>query len=118
MRKFTLLGITLMAAAVLATAVWAEEGMMGGSAGVGAFKAFKIYTDAKSPDNHYIPSGWMGDYGDIKVDDKFMQNPKSGSTSIKITYTNKATQGARWAGVYWQNPPNNWGTPPRGLGFG
>lgn len=80
----------------------------------GAFKPFPIYTDAKSPDNHYIPSGWMGDYGDIKFDDKAMDQPHGGSTSIKIVYSNKATQGARWAGVYWQNPPNNWGTRPGG----
>lgn len=80
----------------------------------GPFKPFPVYTDAKSPDNHYIPSGWMGDYGDLKFDDKFMENPHSGTTSIKIAYSNKATQGARWTGIYWQNPPNNWGTRPGG----
>ena len=68
----------------------------------------------KSPDNHFIPSGWMGDYGDIKYDDKYMENPHAGTTSVKIVYNNKATQGARWAGIYWQNPPNNWGTRPGG----
>ncbi len=80
----------------------------------GPFKAFPIYTDGKSPDNHFIPSGWMGDYGDIKFDDKNMDNPHSGTTAIKISYSNKATQGARWAGMYWQNPPNNWGSRPGG----
>lgn len=82
--------------------------------GGGPFKPFPIYTDAKSPDNHYIPSGWMGDYGDIKFDDKAMDSPQGGSTSIKVVYSNNATQGARWAGIYWQNPPNNWGTRPGG----
>ncbi|MBI4432906.1 MAG: hypothetical protein HY592_05450, partial [Candidatus Omnitrophica bacterium] len=80
----------------------------------GVFKTFPIYTDAKSPDNHYVPSGWMGDYGDIKVNDSAMDNPHGGSTALKVTYTNAATQGARWAGIYWQNPPNNWGTRPGG----
>ena len=61
----------------------------------GTFKTFPIYTDAKSPDNHYVPSGWMGDYGDIKMNDKFMTKPHSGTTSVQIVYTNKATQGAR-----------------------
>ena len=75
---------------------------------------FKVYTDGHSPDNHYIPSGWMGDYGDVKIDDKFMANPHSGTTCFKIVYDDKATQGARWAGIYWQNPPNNWGTRPGG----
>ena len=75
---------------------------------------FRVYTDGSSPDNHYVPSGWMGDYGDLKVDDKFMTNPHSGTTCVKVVYSGKATQGARWGGVYWQNPPNNWGTRPGG----
>ena len=81
----------------------------------GPFKFLRVYTDAKSPDNHFIPSGWMGDYGDIKFNDKFMTNPHNGTTCIQIAYTNKATQGARWAGIYWQNPANNWGTRPGGF---
>ena len=73
------------------------------------FKAFPIYTDGRSPDNHYIPSGYMGDYSDIAVDPASFDNPHSGTTSIKTVYSNKVSQGARWAGVYWQNPANNWG---------
>ena len=80
----------------------------------GIFKNLPIYSDAKSPDNHFIPSGWMGDYGDIKYNDKYMVNPHGGTTSIQIIYNNNATQGARWSGIYWQNPPNNWGTRPGG----
>ena len=80
----------------------------------GSFKTFKVYTDGKAPDNHYIPSGWMGDWGDLKYDDKWMDKPHNGTTSIKIVYDGKAAQGARWAGIYWQNPPNNWGTRPGG----
>ncbi len=78
------------------------------------FKSFPVYADGNSPDNHYVPSGWMGDYGDLKLDDKYMKNPHSGTTCIQVVYNGKATQGARWAGVYWQNPPNNWGTRPGG----
>ena len=78
------------------------------------FKTFKVYTDGSSPDNHYVPSGWMGDYGDLKLDEKFLTNSHSGTTCIKVVYNGKATQGARWAGIYWQNPPNNWGTRPGG----
>lgn len=94
-----------------------NEGLKHADISTGApaeFRIFNVYTDAKSPDNHFVPSGWMGDYGDIKMNDKFMDKPRSGSTAIQIVYTNKATQGARWAGIYWQNPPNNWGTRPGG----
>jgi len=80
----------------------------------GLFKAFNLYTDGNSPDNHYVPSGWMGDYGDIKLNEKYLTSPHGGSTSIQVIYSPKATQGARWAGIYWQNPPNNWGTRPGG----
>ncbi len=80
----------------------------------GPFKVFKVYTDGNSPDNHYASSGWMGDFGDLSVNDKHLDNPHGGSTSVKVVYNGKATQGARWAGIYWQNPPNNWGTRPGG----
>lgn len=76
---------------------------------VASFKPFPIYTDARSPDNHYVPSGYMGDYSDIKIDATWFDNPHSGTTSLKIVYSNTASQGARWAGVYWLNPANNWG---------
>ena len=75
---------------------------------------FYIYKDRGSRLNHYIPSGWMGDYGDIKFNDKHMVNPHSGSTCVQIVYTNKANQGARWSGINRHNPPNNWGTRPGG----
>jgi len=81
----------------------------------GEVKSFPVYTDAKSPDNHYIPSGWMGDFGDISMDDKYMGEPHAGSTSIKFVYTAKKTQNQGWAGVYWQNPANNWGSKKGGF---
>jgi hypothetical protein len=76
---------------------------------------FYIYADRSSVNNHFIPSGYMGDYGDIKYDGASKEDPYLGDTCIKITYSAKATQGARWAGVYWQYPPNNWGTVDKGF---
>lgn len=73
-------------------------------------KSFVIYTDKNAKDNHFIPSGWMGDYPDIKFNDGHPENPHSGATCIKIEYLPLASQGARWAGIYWQYPENNWGT--------
>lgn len=71
---------------------------------------FYIYGDRNSLGNHFIPSGWMGDYGDIEYDGASQDNPYSGNTCIKIVYCSCAYQGARWAGIYWQHPANNWGT--------
>ncbi len=72
-------------------------------------KIFNIYTDRSAPDNHYAPSGWMGDFGDMSLNDQYLQDSHSGTSCIQITYPAKKTQGAGWAGIYWQNPPNNWG---------
>jgi hypothetical protein len=79
------------------------------------FKVLRVYTDANSPDNHYAPSGWMGDYGDISLSNEHMENPHSGATCIKIGYSAKKSQGANWAGIYWQSPPNNWGAKDGGF---
>ncbi len=75
---------------------------------------FYVYTDGFNRLNHYIPSGWMGDYGDIKFSDKWATNPKSGKTCIQIKYTGERKQSAGWAGIYWQNPANNWGNTKGG----
>lgn len=79
------------------------------------FEGFDVYTDRWSPGNHYIPSGWMGDYGDIKFNDGWIENPHSGKHCIKIAYTAEVSQGAGWAGIYWQNPANNWGARDGGF---
>lgn len=78
---------------------------------------FYVYRDADSPSNHYKPTGYMGDTGDIRVNEVFEENPHSGNTSIRIVYSaqGKGPNGCpyappcKWAGVYWQEPPNNWG---------
>jgi len=79
------------------------------------FAKFNVYTEKTAKDNHYIPSGYMGDYGDIKMDTGYKEAPHAGMTCIKVTYTAEQKQGAGWAGVYWQNPANNWGTMPGGF---
>lgn len=78
-------------------------------------KEFVVYLDKNAKDNHYIPSGWIGDYGDIKMIDQSAENPHTGTTSIQFVYSAKKTQGQGWAGVYWQNPANNWGNKKGGF---
>lgn len=106
---------------------------------------FYIYKDRGSRLNHYIPSGWMGDYGDIKMNQGWteaMADKKAGAadkknmkkgkgnedateaaapaganvdTQIQIRYTAERKQGAGWAGIYWQHPANNWGDKKGGF---
>jgi hypothetical protein len=76
---------------------------------------FYVYSDRSSSKNHFIPSGWMGDYGDIKYESSSKEDPYLGDTCIKLTYNGKKAQGAGWAGIFWQNPANNWGTVDGGF---
>ncbi len=79
--------------------------------------AFYIYQDADSLGNHFAPTGYMGDIGDIHLTETFEENPHSGRTSIRVIYDTKGkgpnecsySPPCQWAGVYWQEPPNNWG---------
>jgi hypothetical protein len=61
----------------------------------------------------FIPSGWMGDGEQgtiyIKFFKKYTQEYHSKPDCVKITYTPGPTG---WAGIYWQNQPNNWGDKP------
>lgn len=87
---------------------------------------FYVYRDAASPDNHFYPTGRMGDCGDIELDEAWSQNPYSGSTAVRVTYTPKGLgpntcsypAPCRWAGLYWQHPPDNWGTEAKWEGEG
>lgn len=86
-------------------------------AGVFAYaqdKTFYVYSDKSASGNHFIPSGWMGDYGDLKFNDQATEEAASGSTSIRITYSAKKAQGQGWAGIYWQSAANNWGSRQSG----
>jgi hypothetical protein len=77
---------------------------------------FYIYQAYHSRANHFAPSGWMGDYGDIRLDDHWV--PKGAPNTkpvVRITYTAEGKENNGWAGLYWQNPPNNWGSRPGGF---
>lgn len=74
---------------------------------------FYVYQDTYYPDNHFVPSGWMGDASlgteYIEFDDKSTEtNPYTGDSCIKIAYKKQSFN--KWAGIYWQEPENNWGT--------
>jgi len=73
------------------------------------FKQLYLYYDDESDKNHYFPSGWMGDYADLRINNAWAINPHSGKTCIKIVYSAKMSQNAGWSGMYWQQPMSNWG---------
>jgi len=71
--------------------------------------AFYAYANQDDGCNHYYPSGWMGDISSISFDGNWTSNCYSGDSCVKITFTAK---GSNWAGIYWLEPENNWGTVP------
>jgi len=72
-------GGVILGGDVFAQEEWDEEGWE-----ISTYQ-FPVYTDISSLDNHFIPSGWMGDYGDITLDKNWQDNPHSGETCIKIS---------------------------------
>jgi co-chaperonin GroES (HSP10) len=72
------------------------------------FRTLYVFLDEDSLQNHYHPSGWVGDYDAIRRV-SWKENAHSGESCLKFVYTGKTPQGAGWVGVYWQNPVNNWG---------
>lgn len=69
---------------------------------------FWVYKHAGAKENHYIPSGWMGDFGDLKFNPRFLEKPAA-PHCIQVKYSAERKEGAGWAGIYWQDPANNWG---------
>ena len=49
----------------------------------------------------------MGDTNDISLTGAFIPCPSGGKACLKLGYQPHGSKG--WAGIYWQNPPNNWG---------
>ena len=74
------------------------------------YLTFDLYTEQMAIGNHFTPSGWMGDITDVAFSDGDTSNPHTGATAIRIDYAATGSQG--WAGIYWQEPANNWGNVP------
>lgn len=48
-------------------------------------------------------TGYLGDAGNLKLDLHCTDRPARGKTCLRVTY-----QGSDWAGLMWQDPPNDW----------
>ena len=105
--KITITLAILCVGAFLCTGVTAQPDTRSPKSAV---KLFYVYSDKDAANSaFFIPSGWLGDYADLTMDTGWGDRPYSGPSCIKIVYRNRASNGARWAGMYWQNPANNWG---------
>jgi exo-beta-1,3-glucanase (GH17 family) len=78
---------------------------------------FAVYTDGADPANHYVPSGYIGDFSAVTQDQFWARDPHHGKTCIRVVYSGPVPGGVGWAGVYWQNPVDNWGAVPGPTGY-
>ena len=69
---------------------------------------YPVYRDGAT--GPWYVSGYMGNTGAMKVDDKCAEKPHSGETCMKIEYS----ANDNWAGIFWQSPANDWGDKPGG----
>ncbi|MCK4908228.1 MAG: hypothetical protein KAS64_11790 [Spirochaetes bacterium] len=103
--------ITLSLAIILALSIFTNAQALKGKK-IKKFP-FYVYYENKSKLNHYFPSGWMGDYGDISIN-QASRWQYTGKSCIRIKYSGKRKQKAGWAGIFWQSTAGNWGTKKAG----
>ena len=73
-----------------------------------ALQKFYIFCSSDPTKNRYIPSGYMGDTMDLNLSSARIPTPSGSGTCLRVRYTPDGIN--EWAGIYWQNPENNWGS--------
>lgn len=71
--------------------------------GAGVKLPLVVYGDGAA--GKYAASGYMGEHAAITMNEASSDHPRSGTTCLAVTYANPGA----WAGVVWQDPPNDWG---------
>jgi hypothetical protein len=80
------------------------------------FKPFIVYHNKGTKDNHYVPSGFMPNGKCLTLEDTWQENCQEGSSCMKIVYDTECSRNdQKWAGIYWLNPANNWGSRKGGF---
>ncbi len=78
------------------------------------FTRFPIYSAQRPRSTHYFPSGYMGD-SDLKMSGAYTKTHNGQGPALRVYYSAKGPKG--WAGLYWQDPADNWGTTPGRAGY-
>lgn len=70
-----------------------------------------VYGEGAGASATYVPSGYMGDAGSLKMKSVDFSAPlsstKTGSGCLRFEALPRGREG--WSGIYWQTPANNWG---------
>ncbi|MBK8931369.1 MAG: hypothetical protein IPM76_03450 [Chloroflexi bacterium] len=75
----------------------------------GQEELFPIFVNYAAAENHFAPSGYMGDYQAITYSDCARLTDVWEETAVSIHYDPALENDQGWAGIYWQEPENNWG---------
>jgi len=80
------------------------------------FSPFYVYLNVSSRINHFVPSGFMPKGNCLKLEDDWTQNCYSDETCLRVEYDVACSkEDQKWAGIYWLNPANNWGSRKGGF---
>ena len=60
-------------------------------------------------DDHFSPSGWMGDISHLSLSTCTSPDPDCGGICHRFQWQ---PVNSNWVGVLWQHPSNNWGSEP------
>jgi len=71
------------------------------------FQPFAVYSGRAARSAHYVPSGYMGDLGNLTMSGAYVPTHDGTGTPLRVVYHPTGSKG--WSGVYWQQPANNWG---------
>ena len=75
------------------------------------FSPFVIYSNKGSRDNHFVPSGFMPNGRCLEFNDAWREACYEGHTCMRIFYDVECSSAdQKWAGIYWLNPADNWGS--------
>ena len=80
------------------------------------FQPFYVYATKAFAGNHFIPSGYMPNSNCVKLKDDWAENCRGEGTCIRVDYDVECSRkDEKWAGVYWLNQANNWGSRKGGF---
>ncbi len=74
-----------------------------------------VYDDWPPLTDTFVPSGLMGDIGNVRMYECDRSAPHGGELAIRADFDPSGPDG--WGGVYWQFPDGNWGTDPSRVGM-
>ena len=70
-----------------------------------------VFDGQAGDNNHFVPTGWMGNAKAIRMDQDCRVSPHSGVKCLRFEYQDVSN----WGGIVWQDKPGDWGEQAGGL---